>query len=229
MTVAQVLNRTTPYALLHTDMRDLMETIPPNSIDLIVADPPYDNSAHWMFFFLYEQARRVLVPGGHYIVITPQYLLDPFNSQLRSQIPEGWVAPGKGEFRLRWTIQMRQDEGPHPRMVNPDRILEVCGKVLSLYTKLPQPESDYRGLRDAFESIPIPKADRLHEWQQSEAWAEYCLQLGNPSGNGVVLDPLMGAGTTAVAALRVGLPYIGCDLDPEAVEITKQRVEREVL
>ena len=228
-TVLDVLSRRAQYALLCEDMRVFLPTVPDESIELIVTDPPYDTGANWMFFFLYEQAWRLLKPGGHYITITPQYLLDPFASQLRDHVPEGWTPPGRGEFRLRWTMQMRQAVGPHPRLVNPDRNLEVCGKNLSLYTKLPLPQNDYRGFRDAFDSVPIPKADRLHKWQQSLEWAEYCVDLAPEGGGGVILDPLMGVGTVGVATLNRGHRFIGCDIDPEVVAIARERIGREVL
>lgn len=47
-----------------------------------------------------------------------------------------------------------------------------------------------------------------------------CTQEG-----GVVLDPFMGSGTTAVVAKKLKRNYIGMDLNPEYVEIAKRRLE----
>lgn len=222
--INQIVTKQSRLGIFHADMRDLLPLIPDDSIDLIATDPPYDNGAHWMYFYLYQQAGRLLAPGGHYLCITPQYLLCPFNSSLRNFIPADWVEPN--DLKLRWTIQMRQDEGPHPRLVNGDRNLEVLGKTISLYTKLPRANNDYRGLRDAFDSRPIDKRDKLHKWQQSDEWGKYCLELAPPEP-GVILDPLMGAGTLPLHAYLQGNYVIGCDADPEAVEITKTRLEGE--
>ena len=41
---------------------------------------------------------------------------------------------------------------------------------------------------------------------------------------GVVLDPFMGAGTTAVVAKRLGRRFIGFELKPEYVEMASQRL-----
>ena len=43
----------------------------------------------------------------------------------------------------------------------------------------------------------------------------------------LVLDPFMGSGTTAVAAVRTGRHYAGYDTDAEYVETAKQRVDAE--
>ena len=40
----------------------------------------------------------------------------------------------------------------------------------------------------------------------------------------VVLDPFMGAGTTAIAALQTGRHYVGFDADPDYVALAERRV-----
>ena len=44
--------------------------------------------------------------------------------------------------------------------------------------------------------------------------------------NGIVLDPFMGAGTTAVAAEELGMQWVGIDLNPKYIEIAKNRLEK---
>jgi len=41
---------------------------------------------------------------------------------------------------------------------------------------------------------------------------------------GVVLDPFLGSGTTGCAAVREGMSFIGCDLSPEYVEVSRDRI-----
>jgi len=43
---------------------------------------------------------------------------------------------------------------------------------------------------------------------------------------GVVLDPFMGAGTTALVARSLGRNYIGIELNPEYIKIANQRLEK---
>jgi site-specific DNA-methyltransferase (adenine-specific) len=51
-----------------------------------------------------------------------------------------------------------------------------------------------------------------------------CIQLYTFRGD-VVLDPFIGSGTTAVAAVLTGRHFIGIDVNPEYVEISRRRVE----
>jgi DNA modification methylase len=52
---------------------------------------------------------------------------------------------------------------------------------------------------------------------------ELCIKAGCPEG-GVVLDPFSGAGTSGMVALRFNRDYIGIELNPEYVEISKKRI-----
>jgi site-specific DNA-methyltransferase (adenine-specific) len=42
----------------------------------------------------------------------------------------------------------------------------------------------------------------------------------------IVLDPFVGTGTTAIAAKRLGCRFIGIDIDPSYVEMTKKKLEK---
>jgi modification methylase len=39
-----------------------------------------------------------------------------------------------------------------------------------------------------------------------------------------ILDPFSGTGTTGLAALNLGRNYIGCELSPEYVKISRERL-----
>lgn len=57
-----------------------------------------------------------------------------------------------------------------------------------------------------------------------EALIEPIITVACPFG-GVVLDPFMGSGTTAVVARRLGRHFIGIELNPEYVELSIQRLK----
>ncbi|MCH2405749.1 MAG: site-specific DNA-methyltransferase, partial [Nitrosopumilus sp.] len=47
--------------------------------------------------------------------------------------------------------------------------------------------------------------------------------------NGIVIDPFMGSGTTAVVAKNNGRQYIGCELNPEYAELSEKRISESVV
>ena len=54
-----------------------------------------------------------------------------------------------------------------------------------------------------------------------------CIRLFTYKGD-VVLDPFMGSGTTALAALRTGRHYIGYELDPDYAALAEKRIAAEL-
>jgi len=61
-----------------------------------------------------------------------------------------------------------------------------------------------------------------------EALVETPIKAGCPVG-GVVLDPFMGSGTTAVVALKQGKNAIGVELNAEYIKIAEDRIAKETL
>jgi DNA modification methylase len=56
-----------------------------------------------------------------------------------------------------------------------------------------------------------------------EELCERPIMASSPPG-GIVLDPFMGSGTTAVVARRLGRRFLGIDLSGEYVDLAKQRL-----
>jgi len=56
------------------------------------------------------------------------------------------------------------------------------------------------------------------------ALMEYLIKLITPPG-GTVLDPFNGSGSTGCAAVGLGFGYIGLELDPAYIEISKKRID----
>lgn len=54
---------------------------------------------------------------------------------------------------------------------------------------------------------------------------EPCILAGSKAGD-VVLDPFNGSGTTGAVALKHHRDYIGCELNPEYIELTNQRIKQ---
>jgi DNA modification methylase len=56
---------------------------------------------------------------------------------------------------------------------------------------------------------------------------ERCLLAGSPA-EGVVLDPFMGSGTTALVALKAGRKFVGIELNPKYAEMARARIAPEL-
>jgi DNA modification methylase len=64
---------------------------------------------------------------------------------------------------------------------------------------------------------------RLHEWQQGESEIAEMIGWFTDPGD-LVVDPFLGSGTTAAAAVKLGRKFIGCDINPGAVAIAQDRL-----
>ena len=55
---------------------------------------------------------------------------------------------------------------------------------------------------------------------------EPCIKAGSKTGD-IILDPFMGSGTTAVAAIKTGRSYLGSELNSSYWKLSKERIEEE--
>jgi site-specific DNA-methyltransferase (adenine-specific) len=65
---------------------------------------------------------------------------------------------------------------------------------------------------------------RLHEAQKPVSLIEFLIQLTTLEDQ-VVLDPFLGSGSTAVACKNLNRRFIGFEINPDYIEITRQRIE----
>jgi DNA modification methylase len=73
-------------------------------------------------------------------------------------------------------------------------------------------------------SIPLSKFREAHFAVFPESLVENCIRAGCPE-NGVVLDPFLGSGTTALVATQLGRKAIGIDCVEEYCEIARRRID----
>lgn len=84
-----------------------------------------------------------------------------------------------------------------------------------------------RNSRQFSQSIAATNAERVgHPTQKPLSLMKWCIdQAGNPQ---TILDPFAGSGTTGVAALEMGLKFIGIEREPKYFEIMCERIQRVV-
>jgi hypothetical protein len=187
----------------HLDFRSL--ELEPGNVDLVLCDLPRDGEGAAVFADLSKFAARALRPGGLLLAFVGQLQVHAAMDRLGESLDYGVVGgtlladPSilrPGETRTRW------------------KLLLVFGK--------PPSRPGYRAwLADLFEFTGA--ARDLPLWQQSLPGLRYYIEnLTQPGG--LVVDPFVGTGATAVAARQLGRRFIGCALDAAAVKTARERL-----
>lgn len=74
-------------------------------------------------------------------------------------------------------------------------------------------------------SVPTKAYRGAHFAVFPEQLVELCILAGSNPGD-TVLDPFLGSGTTASAAVKAGRMYMGCDINPAYRELQMARISR---
>ena len=190
--------------IFHGDFYKICKDIPDNSIDLIVTDPPYPKEFLHLWGQLGETAARILKQGSYLATYSGQLYLDFVMAELSKHLKYCWIFSNrhKGQTQI-----------VHPRNVI------SCWKPILVYRK-GMPGKFERTMPDEWDSVQRDK--RLHEWQQSETGADFCINHFSKPGE-VVLDPFVGSGTTLVVAKKLDRKGIGIELTEKYYNITKER------
>lgn len=187
----------------HCSLADL--SLEPDSVDLIFTDPPYPAEFLPLWSDLGQLAAKALKPGGLLVAYSGQMFLPEAMTRLAAHLDYWWM------FAITHVGAFFQLRARHT---------QVGWKPLLVYRKpggadLPPWVNDIvtDGVREK----------SGHNWQQSEAEAAYWIEKLTDAG-GLVVDPFLGSGTTAAVAKRLGRRVVGCDVDPLAVQRSKERI-----
>jgi DNA modification methylase len=83
-------------------------------------------------------------------------------------------------------------------------------------------EGNGRNIRTVW-TIPTQPFPEAHFATYPEKLVEPCIKAGCPE-NGIVLDPFSGSGTTGVVSLKLQRNYIGIELNPSYLEMSRRRI-----
>lgn len=72
------------------------------------------------------------------------------------------------------------------------------------------------------------QTSRVHPSVFPVCLPEMCIMDHGVSKTRLVLDPFMGIGSTAIACIRLGVDYIGFEIDPDYVKIANGNIESEL-
>jgi len=185
-------------------IENILDYLQPNSVDLILTDPPYPKEFLPLWHVLFNKANELLKPGGFLVAYTPHIYL-----------PE--IFQMKNDLTYVWTIAQIHNGSKtayHPSKVN------VGWKPIIIFVKGSIPNIAY--YNDVLQGAGREKA--LHNWQQAEKEAEELINLFSYS-NALVVDPFLGSGTTLIATKNTARRFFGMDIDKIAIQTTLRRVE----
>jgi len=80
-----------------------------------------------------------------------------------------------------------------------------------------------------YETIQDREKERPHPSTFPPKLPEMCIKLHGLKKTQLVLDPFMGIGSTAIACVRLGVDYIGFEIDEFYVKIAERRIRKESL
>lgn len=186
------------------DFRELWQDVEPGSVDLILTDPPYGRDAMWVWEPLGLLALRLLKHDGLLVAYTGQMYLPHVLVDLSRHL------------KYHWTLALTYGgSASYIRNVG----VNQTWKPIVVFKVAKQ-----RLLDDGTDVLRGPGQEKdLHPWQQAEDEAESLVARFSKVGD-LVVDPFVGSGTSVVAAARLGRRYVGCDVDPEAVTTTNNRL-----
>lgn len=195
------------------DLRTVWDDVPDGSIDAIVTDPPYNEEGVPLYGDLARLAARVLKPGRLAAVYCGHVHLD---EELRLLQEGGLTYVWHGVNLL---------NGRHTKI----RGRMVNGRHRSVLLYSAGPFAPRKWIHDTFlaEGRGGPEARPLHPWQQAVEPVVHWVHMTSEPGE-LVMDPFLGSGTTAVAAIGAGRRFLGGDIEAGNVATARERLEGEV-
>lgn len=227
------------YSIYNIDCFHFIKTIPDNSVDLILTDPPYNiakystgnihipgrealnnDIAHWDTINLdpkklIEDFKRILKPKGNIFVFTSY-----------NQIGK-WHDAFDNEFDT-FQFFIWHKTNPAPKIYK-NGFLNSCEMIICMWNKGHNWNfSKQTEMHNFFESPICMRPERLtlpkHPAQKPVKLLKHLISIASNEGD-VIFDPFMGVGSTGVAALELGRKFGGCEIDEAYFKASENRLK----
>ncbi len=240
--------------ILCGDSIEEMRKLPADSIDMTFADPPFnlnkkygsykdkkaaEDYIKWCEQWLTEMVRITKPTGSILVHNIPKWLIYYANHLNKIAVFKHWIAWDSMSTPLGKTLlpahygilfytklpkgfKFHELRAPHKKC-------RSCGKMIKDYGgKKSQIHPHGTLLSDVWADIHRIRHNArrdAHPCQLPEPLLERLILMTTDEGD-VVLDPFVGAGTTALAAKRLGRNYIGIDIDPKYKKIVADKLKK---
>jgi len=181
-----------------------LPTFEPESVDLIITDPPYKREFLHLYGAMAKEAKRILKNGHLLLTLCGHYALDIIIPQMSQHLTYYWIGG------------MPNSTGSIAR--NFSRQIMCAWKPVLWYSK--NKAIDHQFVFDLFKTKRIERV--LHKWEQPIGWFQYYIEKLTEKGN-LILDPFMGSGTVMMACQNLGRSCIGIENDLESCQTVKDR------
>lgn len=101
---------------------------------------------------------------------------------------------------------------------------EEAGAILGEQARFFYCPKASRSEREAWLKAPDGQRANTHPTVKPIALMEWLVRLVTPPG-GLVLDPFCGSGSTGVACARLGVRFLGLEMDPDYAALARMRIE----
>jgi site-specific DNA-methyltransferase (adenine-specific) len=235
--------------VIHRSSCEEMKELPDCSVHLMVTSPPYnvgkeyDNNLtleEYLAFLrrVWKETYRVLVPGGRACINIANVGRKPYiplhASIMQDMIAMGFLMRGEIIWDKAASASSSTAWGSWQSATNPT--LRDTHEYILVFSK-----GSYRREKMEGRQSTISKEEFL-EFTKS-VWgfpSESARKVGHPApfpvelpyrliqlytfSNEIVLDPFMGSGQTAVAALKAGRHFLGYEISAEYIRLAEKRI-----
>lgn len=195
--------------LFVTPIGDAAKVVAAGSVDYLITDPPLSRSSRFFYPDLSRFAMHALKPGGLLACIGgDMYLPD---------VLTGLLSGG-----LTYLNDMCYHCSARPMELRMLRLTQFK-KIVLVFSKGARESGSKWIASDTVQAPPDRNDKRYHPHGQSVGGMSSFVKLLTEPGS-VVCDPFCGGGSIGVAALKLGRRFVGMDIDPNCIDVTRQRI-----
>jgi hypothetical protein len=189
------------------DFRERGHIVEDNSTDLVFADAPYRRKDLPIYGDLGKFAARVLIPGGSLICYAPNFALPEVLALLQPH--------------LRYWFELACLH------TGANRVMRAFGVHVGWKPMLWFVKQRRRTRMIVSDNVKCEPGNKItgHEWAQGTIAASYYIEKLTRRGS-LVVDPFLGSGTTAVAAIKLERRFVGFEINADTAAKAEARILR---